>query len=230
MKKLLCVRLLPACAMLAFALVSQATAQQTLLPNGNFAAQPVGTAAQIGPNTGDSIDTTSYKGFRFFNVATNSGLSFGSKIIGHGSPGSGAIRLDADNPGAATIGQYGFDIETSHIPIVYGTVYRLSLDAAYIGGGNHLSVIMAEYDANGSFTGQQTVTVFELPSTDTTYHTYTYTLMPLSTAVTSVNIMFAPGSGEVGVAAVSLTNLRFGSVPLEKGKPAVSPKPALKTK
>ena len=140
-------------------LVSDMRAQSlALIANGSFEANPSGTARTGQPGTGDVVDTTTFTNFRFYNVATGSGLSFTAQVLNTNPEiGVNALRLDINNPNAVAIGNYGFDTETNHIAVVPNTTYELSFDAAYIGGGNLFTSIIAQY-SGANFTGTQTLT------------------------------------------------------------------------
>lgn len=204
---------LPALALLGVTNTAHSQALQ-LISNGSFEADPSGTNATSSGATGNIVNTTTFTGYRFYNVATNTGLAFTAQILNTmPSVGSNALRLDVNNPGAAAAGAYGFDIFNNRITITPGVAYRFVFSAAYIGGGAGLTTIAAEFDSAGNFTGEQFVNNITLINTDTLYHTYTVLFTPTVSTAATVDFTFSPGGGVATANALYIDNVRFGVVP-----------------
>lgn len=222
MKKLLLPRFLPI-ALLTLGLAgatSSAHAQALqLITNGSFEADAVGTAVGSPPAI---VDSTTYTGYRFYNVS-NPTIGFGSQIIANASLGSNAMRLDVNNGSnpPAGAGAYGLDIFNNRITITPNRAYRFTFDAAFIGGGNGLTVIVAEFDAGGNFTGEQTIQNISLINTDTLYHNYTVLFTATVSTAASVNLLFSPAGNTSSANALSLDNIRFGAAVPEPGTVAM---------
>lgn len=195
--------------LLLFGCAHLACAQKTpLVTNGNFALKGQGKLSTP-PYTADG---NGIPGFRLFNIADQSGhqLDF-SGTVSRDAKGVNFIRLDVNNSyNSVARGTYGFDVFNNRIAVASGTRYSYSFDAAYISGGGNLTVVVAEFDAQGAFVGEEFVHVYSLPKTDLLFHTYTGTFAPTAGNAATVDIMFVPADSEAVTSSLGLTNLRFG--------------------
>ena len=179
-----------------------------LISNGDFAAKGLGKVSTP-PCTADG---TGLPGYRLFNIADQFQykLDFSGTIF-KDSRGTNAVRLDVNNSyNAVPQGIYGFDVFDNRIAIKPGTTYSYSFDAAYISGGNNLTVVLAEFDASGAFVGEQFVHPYHLTKTDTLFHTYTGVFAPTAGNAATVDITFVPCDAEAIAGSISLANIRFG--------------------
>lgn len=184
-------------------------------PNGDFTANPIGTA--VGAGTGGIIDTTTFADWRFYSVGTPAADLFSATIIdasttdAHivqgGVPGTPAVRFDVNqrtNVGA----NHALDRDNARTAIKQGVTYTFSFDAALygiIGGALSLNVVLPEFDGSGAFTGTQAGFT---PTLDTAFRTYTYSWTPMNPAAVSAFPGFHPlvpgGVVSMGIGNVKL--------------------------
>ena len=186
-----------------------------VFPNGDFTANPIGTA--VGAGTGGIIDTSTFTDWRFYSVGSPAADLFSATIIdasttdAHtvqgGVPGTPAMRLDADeriNVGA----DRALDRDNARSAVTQGVTYTFSFDAALygmIGGPLSLQVNLPEFDGVGAFTGTQATFT---PTLDSAFRTYSYSWTPQNPATVSAFTGFHPWIPG-GVVALGIGNVKL---------------------
>jgi hypothetical protein len=96
-----------------------------LLANGSFEAQPEGTTKSIGSSAGGTVDTTTFTGWRVFNVGSPSVSNVTATIITNATDGHLAMRLSLTNTGGGTGLDHGLDNDNSRVPVSFGSHYNI---------------------------------------------------------------------------------------------------------
>jgi hypothetical protein len=196
-------------------LVIGAAAQ--LKTNGGFEAQPAGTTVSFGPEGGGN--STSFSGWRLFNVGTPAVSNFTALIVPSATEGVNGMQLSLTNLGGVAA-DHALDTDNAKLPVSYGTRYKVSFDAAKDSGSRVVGVGVAEYRPNGSYAGVGYTYWTTVNSSN--YQNFSFIWTPVSNVTTMANLGFRQqNSGfftssvmrfdnvrfEPLVAAVSLTNL-----------------------
>ena len=184
-------------------------APTSLLTNGSFESQPLGTTKSIGSSA--VVDTTTFTAWRVFSVGSPAVSNFTATIIDNATDGNLAMRLDLINTGGGTGLDHGLDNANARIPVTVGAYYNISFDAAWISGATNLVFGMAEFDAAGVFTGKSTST--NLVVSDTNYQNFSFMhWTPISPATAKVSLAFRQrNSGTLTSSSMSFDNVRVTS-------------------
>ncbi len=179
--------------------------------NGSFEAQTAGTTASSGG--GDIVDGGTFSNWRFFSVGTPAGSVSTGTIVSEATDHNVGFRYDVNNAGGSPV-DYALDKDNSKVPVVYGTRYKVSFDAAHISGGTFLSFGIGEHRSDGVWTGRGTDIPVTVANPD--YQTYSYFWTPLdpSTALANLAFRIRPTGGFTTV------SMRFDNIRLER---AVAP-------
>ncbi len=182
-------------------------------PNGDFTANPIGTA--IGAATNGISSTTTFANWRFFSVTGPTAADWfaaviidastnGTDIVQGGVPGTSAVRFDIDQ--RTHIGaDHGFDRNSARLTVTQGVTYTLSFDARNIGGTGSLNVSMPEFNGSGAFTGSQ---VGFTPTLDSAFRIYTYSWTPQNAATVTIAPAFRPNCPGATL-ALSIGNVKL---------------------
>ncbi len=184
-------------------------------PNGDFTANPIGTAVGVG--TGGIVDTTTFADWRFYSVGSPAADLFSATIIDASSvdahivqggvPGTPAVRLDADeriNVGA----DHALDRDNARTAVTQGVTYTFSFDAALygiIGGPLSLQAVLPEFNAAGTFLGVQAIFT---PTLDSAFRSCTYSWTAQNPATASIHTAFHPWIPG-GVVALGIGNVKL---------------------
>jgi GxGYxYP putative glycoside hydrolase C-terminal domain/GxGYxY sequence motif in domain of unknown function N-terminal len=193
-----------------------------LIPDGSFDYTAVGTSLGSPP---DTVDSTTFANFRFFNIISNT-VSFKASVVAGGTTGSLCLKMDVTNGtnGNAPVafGAYGFDqLPANYIPTSFGTTYQLSFDAENVLAGTApLGVDIAEYDIAGNYLGQQTTQVYTLlpplggsaVGAAQGFSHYTFPFTPVNPTVSDVDIVFGLGTSLAGTFKAEIDNIQYGTV------------------
>jgi acetyl esterase/lipase len=169
-----------------------------LLVNGSFESTAIGTATTLTAPTA-AEDAKTFAGWRFFSVGSPPISGFSGTIVDAGKykggqPGSHALRLDVDNTSSPAGSDYALDTALPWIPVTTGAHYTLSFDLeldGVTGGTMVCDASIAEFRADGSFTGSQTDYALTLP-VDATFHHYSKDFVVRDAETAKVVVAFRP--------------------------------------
>ncbi len=162
-------------------------------PNGDFETGKVPLPAG---GTGGFFDNTSIPGWRLFSLGTTPIVSLAATFVDSGNYtggrlGSRAVRLEMDNSGTPVEHNYALDTGSHRIPVIPGTTYIFSVDAAVLEGPVDLLTSVIVWDAAGAFIRRVDNIIPSLPE-DETFHHYSYEYTVTDPNVASVFIAFRP--------------------------------------
>lgn len=172
---------------------------------GGFERMSADAAATTPP---DVVDTTTFPGWRFFNV-DSANVSFSAEVTDHASRGSQALRISVNNPGGAfnyALDQWSPD---THTPVELGTNYIISYDAAWVEGvkENNLLFQVQEFDQNGNYLANGLSKVVSVGSPD--YFTESVVYQPVHPDTAGVGLFFSPLRGAIGITTLDIDNVQM---------------------